>query len=179
MVDGQWYWNPDNQRDFIWAVRLRYGAALLYGESPLKVIPLSQRFYSGGSGSVRGWQARDLGIVTDKTQGGNALIEGNIEGRWNPLSEAGSVGFVDLSKFSFVFFYDFGNIWSAPQKTRLTEIAMAFGFGLRYNTIAGPIRIDFGMKMYDPSNGSWVTEKRFFPETFSSGIIHLGIGHTF
>jgi hypothetical protein len=56
---------------------------------------------------------------------------------------------------------------------------MAFGFGIRYNTIAGPIRIDFGMKMYDPSDGSWVTDKRFFPETFSQGVIQIGVGHTF
>ena len=69
-----------------------------------------------------------------------------------------------------------------PEKMRLTEIAMAFGFGLRYNTIAGPIRIDFGMKLYDPDAPAgiqWVTQKRFFPETFSQGIIHLGVGHTF
>ena len=59
---------------------------------------------------------------------------------------------------------------------------MAFGFGIRYNTIAGPIRIDFGMKMYNPeatTEPQWVTDKRFFPETFSQGIIHLGVGHTF
>ena len=64
----------------------------------------------------------------------------------------------------------------------MSEIAMAFGVGLRYNTIAGPIRIDFGMKLYDPdapASRRWVTQKRFFPETVSQGIIHFGIGHTF
>ena len=183
LLTGQWYWNPDNKQDFIWAVRLRTGAAILYdGDSPLKEIPLTQRFYSGGSGSVRGWQARALGapsmIPTQREQGSNALVEGNIEARLNPWS-SGSLGFIDLQKISFVLFYDFGNIWSAPQKMRLNEIAMAFGFGLRYNTIAGPIRIDFGMKMYDPDDDRWVSGKRFFPETFSQGIIHLGVGHTF
>jgi len=129
---------------------------------------------------VRGWRARTLGIVSDPSQGGDALIEGNIEARWNPLKDEGSVGFLDLAKISFVFFYDFGNIWSTPQKIRTTEIAMAFGCGIRYNTVAGPIRIDFGMKMYDPSDGgSWVTDKRFIQETFSQGVIHLGVGHTF
>jgi outer membrane protein assembly factor BamA len=181
VLDGQWYWDPDNKRDIIWATRLRYGAALLFRDSPLKDIPLTQRFYSGGSGSVRGWQARALGIVTETPeQGGDALVEGNVEARWNPLKDAGTLGFLDLEKFSFVFFYDFGNVWSTPRKMRLTEIAMAFGLGLRYNTIAGPIRIDFGMKMYDPSNGGvWVTDKRFFSETVSAGVIHLGVGHTF
>jgi outer membrane protein assembly factor BamA len=183
LLTGQWYLNPDNKQDFIWAVRLRTGAALLYDvDSPLKDIPLTQRFYSGGNGSVRGWRARDLGIVPIKDEGGDALIEGNIEARLNPLKDAGSLGFLDLEKISFVLFYDFGNIWTAPKKMRLTEIAMAFGVGLRYNTIAGPIRIDFGMKMFDPDvpvTRQWVTQKKFFPETVSQGVIQIGVGHIF
>ena len=120
MLDGQWYWDPNNKRDFIWAARLRYGAALLYDDSPLKEIPLTQRFYSGGSGSVRGWQARAIGAVavTLRNLGGNALFEGNIEARLNPLKDAGSLGFLDLEKISFVLFYDFGNIWLTPQEIR-------------------------------------------------------------
>ena len=180
-LNGQWYWNPDNKRELIWALRLRTGAALLFRESPLKDIPLTQRFYSGGSGSVRGWRARGLGAMADslRNQGGDALFEGNLEARWNLLNNAGTLGFVDLQKISLVFFYDFGNIWPTPQKMRLNEIAMAFGLGIRYNTIAGPIRIDFGMKMYDPDDGSWVNEKRFFPETVNQGILQIGFGHTF
>ncbi len=101
---------------------------------------------------MRGWKARYLGAMSDslRNQGGNAMFEGTIEARWNLLKDAGSLGFLDLEKFSLVFFYDCGNVWAKPQKIRVSEIAMAFGFGLRYNTIAGPIRIDFGMKLYDP-----------------------------
>jgi outer membrane protein assembly complex protein YaeT len=182
--NGQWYWDPTTKRDLIWATRWRTGTAFLYGDSPLKDIPLTQRFYSGGSGSVRGWRARYLGAMPDtlRNLGGNALFEGTIEARWNLLKGAGSLGFIDFEKFSFVFFYDCGNIWSEPKKMRLNDIAMAFGLGLRYNTIAGPIRIDFGMKLYDPyapSTRRWVTQKRFFPETFKEGVLHLGVGHTF
>jgi outer membrane protein assembly factor BamA len=183
-LDGQWYLDPSNIRNLIWAMRSRAGVALPYGDSPLKDIPLTQRFYSGGSGSVRGWRARSLGTMPDtlRNLGGNAMLEGTIEARWNLLNGAGSLWFLDLEKISLVFFYDFGNLWTAPQKMRLSEIAMAFGFGLRYNTIAGPIRIDFGMKLYDPdapATRRWVTQKRFFPETFTGGEFHLGVGHTF
>jgi outer membrane protein assembly complex protein YaeT len=182
-LDGQWYWDPNNSRDLIWATRFRTGGALLYGNSPLKDIPLTQRYYSGGSGSVRGWRARDLGAVPPdlRNQGGDAMLEGTIEARLNPFKR-GSLGFLDLEKLSFVLFYDCGNIWTTPQRMRLSEIAMAFGFGVRYNTIAGPIRIDFGMKLYDPdapASSQWVTQKRFFPDTFRQGVIHLGVGHTF
>jgi outer membrane protein assembly complex protein YaeT len=183
-LDGQWYLDLNNKRDLIWAVRTRAGAALLYGDSPLPDIPLTQRFYSGGSGSVRGWRTRSLGMMPDtlRNLGGNAMLEGTIEARWNLLNGAGTFLFIDLEKISLVFFYDIGNLWTAPQKMRLSEIAMAFGFGLRYNTIAGPIRIDFGMKLYDPDvpvTRRWVTQKGFFPETLKNGVLHLGVGHTF
>jgi outer membrane protein insertion porin family len=183
-LNGQWYLDPSKKRNLIWAFRARSGAALLYGNSPLKELPLTQRFYSGGSGSVRGWRARSLGAMPDaiRNEGGNAMLEGTIEARWNLLNGAGTLWFLDLEKISFVFFYDFGNIWTEPKKMRFTEIAMAFGLGLRYNTIAGPIRIDFGMKLYDPDappERRWVTQKKFFPETFTNGILQLGVGHTF
>ncbi len=183
-LDGQWYLDPSKKRDLIWAMRAQAGAALLYGDSPLKDIPLSQRFYSGGSGDVRGWRARTLGVMPDSLRnlGGDAMLEGTIEARWSPLNEAGTFWFLDFKKISFVFFYDFGNLWTQPQKMGLSEIAMAFGLGLRYNTIAGPIRIDFGMKLYDPdvpATRRWVTQKGFFPETCKNGILQLGIGHTF
>jgi|WetSurMetagenome_2_1015567.scaffolds.fasta_scaffold05561_3 outer membrane protein insertion porin family len=184
ILNGQWYVDPAQKRNLIWAIRSRAGAALLYGDSPLKDIPFSQRFYSGGSGSVRGWRAMALGAMADslRNQGGNAMLEGTIEARWNLLNGAGTLWFLDLEKISVVFFYDFGNIWTAPQKIRLSETAMAFGLGLRYNTIAGPFRLDFGMKLYDPDappTRRWVTQKGFFPETVKNGIFQLGIGHTF
>jgi outer membrane translocation and assembly module TamA len=118
---------------------------------------------------------------TLRNQGGDAMFEGTIEARLNPFKR-GSLGFLDLEKLSFVLFYDCGNIWSKPGQMRLSEIAMAFGVGIRYNTIAGPIRIDFGMKLYDPdplASRHWITQKRFFPETLKQGVIHLGVGHTF
>ena len=183
-LNGQWYFDPSKKQDLIWAMRSQVGAALLYGDSPLKDIPLTQRFYSGGSGSVRGWRARSLGAmpIALRNLGGNALLEGTIEARWNLLKGAGSFWFVDLEKFSFVFFYDFGNLWPEPKKVCLSEIAMAFGLGMRYNTIAGPIRIDFGMKLYDPDvpiTQRWVTQKEFFSETVKNGILQIGFGHTF
>jgi outer membrane protein insertion porin family len=183
-LNGQWYWDPTNKRDLIWATRWRTGGALIYGNSPLEDIPLTQRFYSGGSGSVRGWRARDLGAMPKnlRNTGGNAMVEGTIEARWNLLKNAGSLWFIDFTKFSVVSFFDCGNIWPTPKKMRVSEIAMAFGFGLRYNTVAGPIRIDFGMKLYDPDaplNRRWVTQKRFFPETAKEAVWHFGVGHTF
>ena len=53
-LNGQWYFDPSKKQDIVWAMRAQAGGALIYGDPPLKDIPLTQRFYAGGSGSVRG-----------------------------------------------------------------------------------------------------------------------------
>ncbi len=180
-VLGYWYWDPTKKNKFIWALKGKIGTAFLYGHAASD-LPLTQRFFAGGSGSMRGWRARSLGVVERQDLGGKALIESSLEGRWNPLQDAGSFWFIELSKFSFVAFTDVGNMWSRPADIRLNDLAVDFGFGIRYNTIAGPIRIDFGMRIFDPDEKQgrqWIYQKRFFKETISTGVIHLGVGHTF
>ena len=178
---GQWYWDPSGEHNVIWALRLRGGFAQLYGNSPAKV-PITRRFYGGGSGRVRGGKGRDLGAVRDPSQGGTALFEGNLEARWNPLRNAGKIGFVEFNRMSFVFFYDIGNVWPEVKQMRLSEVAMAAGLGLRYDTVAGPVRIDLGFRIYDPATVAgrrWITQKKFIVETVSNFVPHIGIGHAF
>jgi len=178
---GFWYWDPSDSRRLIWSLRLSAGFAELYGHSPAPV-PINRRFFGGGSGSVRGWKARDLGAFALPDEGGNALLEASLEARWNLLKEAGRFWFLDFSKFSLVMFYDVGNVWTRARNFRLRELAMASGLGLRYATVAGPIRIDFGFRLYDPAGPEglqWITRKKFYRETLSDFVLHFGIGHAF
>ena len=178
---GQWYWDPSSQQTAIWAFRLYGGVAELYGNSPAPV-PVTQRFYGGGSGSVRGWRARELAASKLPDEGGNALFEGSIESRWNLLKNAGRLGFIEFNKFSLVFFYDVGNVWPELRQVRASEIAMATGLGLRYATIAGPVRVDLGFRVYDPSDipeRRWITQKKFYKDTLGNFVLHFGIGHAF
>jgi len=42
------------------------------------------------------------------------------------------------------------------------------GMGVRYATIAGPVRVDFGFRVYDPADVAghqWITQKQFYKET--------------
>jgi len=175
---GQWYWDPAGDRAFIWATRLRGGFAHVYrGETP---VPITRRFFAGGSESVRGWKSRELGAVPYVTQGGNALFEANIEGRWHLFRRANRFLFIDPSNISLVGFFDMGNVWTTVQRFRLSELAMAAGIGFRWDTIAGPIRIDFGLRVHDPfdeTGRKWITDRRFFHDTY--GLVHFGIGHAF
>jgi len=189
---GQWYWDAGTSKAFVWAARVRGGFAILFGKKKLTVsaagdstyeyipVPITRRFYAGGSESVRGWKSRELGAVPIPNEGGNALFEANLEGRWHLFQKAGKFLFIDPRNISIVGFYDVGDVWTEAKKMRMSEIAMAAGLGFRWDTIAGPIRIDWGFRVYDPfdqSGRKWFTQRRFFHDTY--GIIHFGIGHTF
>jgi len=176
---GQWYWDADHDRELVWAARLNGGMAQLYGGSPAPV-PLTRRFYGGGGGSVRGWKSRELGAVRFPNEGGSALLEANVEARWHLFKDAGKFWFIDLKNISLVGFYDVGNVWSEIKRVRMSELAMAAGVGFRWDTIAGPIRIDIAFRTYDPREQEgrrWITQRRLFHETYS--LIQFGIGHAF
>jgi len=180
-VLGQWYWDPSQNRELVLASKLHAGAAQLYGHSSAEV-PLTRRFYAGGSGSVRGWRARELGEVAEPDTGGSALVEGTLEARWNPLRDASNFWFFETRKLSFVLFYDVGNLWPEAKKVGISEFAMATGIGLRYETVAGPLRVDFGWKVFDPlalPGRQWITQKRFLSETLPDFVFHLGVGQAF
>ncbi len=149
-------------------------------------VPYNQRFTSGGSNSIRGWQSRELvpkfnigsidmnsispvdleAIFLDQAApGGLFLFEGSIETR-NRL----------LGKIGGALFLDYGNTWQNIEEFRFDEIAISAGFGLRYYTDFIPFRIDFGIKIYDPNSTTPLMKRSFFSELFQ---LHFAIGEAF
>jgi outer membrane protein insertion porin family len=176
---GRWYFPIDTRHNHVVGLKLKAGYATLYAKGNDTPVPLHRRFFGGGSGSVRGWKSRQLGPVDDRNRpiGGMATIEGNIESRINILRNLGEVP-IDFRKLWAVFFLDFGNVWERGSDVRAEEIALAIGFGIRYNTLIGPIRIDFGFKLYDPdqpADRQWLINRPFFKDM----AFHFGIGHAF
>lgn len=176
---GRWYFPMDIRRNHILGLKLKAGYATLYAKDNDTPIPFHRRFFAGGSGSVRGWKSRQLGPVDDRERpvGGMAIIEGNIESRINIVRNLGEFP-IDFNNLWGVLFLDFGNVWENGSDIRPQEIALATGFGLRYNTLIGPIRIDFGFKLYDPKrpeHRQWLFDRPFFKDI----ALHFGIGHAF
>jgi len=178
-LTGRWYFPMDTRHNHVIGLKLKGGYATLYAKGNDTPVPLHRRFFGGGSGSVRGWKSRQLGPVDDRSRpiGGMATIEGNIESRINILRNLGEVP-IDFGKLWAVLFLDFGNVWEHGSDVRFEEIALATGFGIRYNTLIGPIRVDFGFKLYDPdqqANRQWLFNRPFFKDM----AFHFGIGHAF
>lgn len=141
--------------------------------------PIDLKFTAGGGINNRGWRANTLGFVSDQEEGGNFSIDGMFEHRLRPFINSSNTIIKDLG---FVYFLDYGNVWENVSDFKLDQIAMSTGFGIRYYTIIGAIRLDLGLKLYDPNPGhvgvtNWI---------FQSGAnlndkytIQFGIGNTF
>ncbi len=139
-------------------------------------LPASQRFYAGGSTTVRGFQLDRLGvpeILTDEglSTGGNGLVVLNAELRtrlWRDNSS--KVPFVD--DIGVVGFLDAGNVFKNASDVALRDLRSAAGFGVRLGSALGPIRLDFGYKIRPRLIGSTGQRERGWE-------YHLSIGEAF
>lgn len=107
-------------------------------------LPASQRFYAGGATTVRGFQLDRLGVEAILTpdglsRGGNGILVLNVEIRRLVAQLFGR----DLGVVAFV---DGGNVWARARDVNLAQLRVAPGFGVRYDSPLGPLRLDFGFK---------------------------------
>ncbi len=116
-------------------------------------IPLAERLYSGGSTSLRSFpdfQAGPRDLQTGFVLGGNASLVNNLELRF-PLYGDNVRG---------VLFEDAGNVYSTLHNVSwrfrqqnlqdFDYMVQSAGFGIRYQTPIGPIRMDFSFSPNAP-----------------------------
>ncbi|MCB0329200.1 MAG: outer membrane protein assembly factor BamA [Bdellovibrionales bacterium] len=118
---------------FGWRTRFNYGDT--YDGD---LFPLFRRFFPGGINSVRGFEARKLGPkdANGNEFGGSKQLINNLELIFPLLTSAGLNG---------VVFYDIGEAFDDDQQIKFSELRQAYGFGLRWNSPLGPIRVEFGI----------------------------------
>jgi translocation and assembly module TamA len=119
------------------AVRAFAGIAEGAGELSL---PPDQRFYGGGSGSIRGYQYQSVGPkfplgtpAAGLPIGGTAMTDGSVELRQRFGTNFGAVAFVDAGQVS------------ASLKALPDQFSVGAGVGARYYTPIGPIRFDIAV----------------------------------
>jgi len=127
--------------DVVFASNVRLGVARPYGRST--TIPISERFFAGGSTTLRGFGFEQAGPrAPDPNRpgqtrpiGGNALALVNAELRF-PLLRA--------LRLAGAIFYDGGNVFARISDMSLGDFTHTLGIGLRIKTPLGPLRLDFG-----------------------------------
>ena len=159
-----------------WAFRFMGGWGNNYSKDKRLggALPFFKQFTAGGPYSMRAWGLRQLGLgssnfydtsSTSKNfdRFGDIQLEANIEYRFN-LFQWGSY------KLGSALFADMGNIWNARDTdadpkagfklNRLYEdLAIGVGTGLRFDFNYFIVRIDYALKMKDPTratNNGWL-----------------------
>ena len=108
--------------------------------SDFSQLPLSKRFYTGGDATVRGYEFDVIAPEEDgELIGGKYLLEASVEYEV-PFRPA----------FSWAAFMDVGDTFNNEPNLR-----NSFGFGLRWRSPIGPIRVDVARGLDEPSNGRW------------------------
>lgn len=137
------------------ALRWKLGWAEPMGD--LDRMPLFLRYYTGGTGMVRGYDRYELGPEDQEGQpiGGIRLWEGSFELRFPIWGELGGVVFEDS-----------GWVWPEGENYDPDDVEHGAGFGFRYMTPIGPVSLDLAVPLGHAVDSSDI---RF----------HFNIGHTF
>jgi outer membrane protein insertion porin family len=176
-LQGFWFRRLPGRRRVVFASRLAVGVSDGFPKiaqstdaegRPITItvedLPASERFFAGGDTTIRGFALDTVGApntisASGFPRGGNALLLMNGELRlpvWRDLGAA--------------LFLDGGNVFDRTSQMDLGELRGSAGFGLRYKSPIGPIRVDVGFKLDRRETGGRLEPPRAF---------HFSIGQAF
>jgi outer membrane protein assembly factor BamA len=155
-----YYKSLTSDSSLVWANSLRLGMEHAFGGAH---IPISELFYTGGGSTLRGYSLNGAGPQREVTVcppedpscgvkitvpvGGEQLLILNSELRFPLGIPAPFVG----GSLGGAAFYDLGNVYTnVTVKNVFTDLSHTVGFGLRYKTPVGPVRIDIGHLVNPP-----------------------------
>jgi len=175
--------NRNTRQGFVFARSTSVGVENPFGNTVLldpsqtatasqTLVPLPERFFSGGGNSHRGFglnQAGPRDPFTGFPVGGSAVFLNNLEMRFPNVT----VPYL-LDNIGFSVFHDMGNVFARPDemfpslgrfhqpnqefcfqevthlKCNYNYASHAIGVGVRYQTPIGPLRFDFGYNLNPP-----------------------------
>ncbi len=168
------------------------GLAVPYANS--QAVPFEKRYFAGGSNSVRGWTARSLGpggyrgkgsMIDFNNQSGDIRLNLSVEYRAKVWSIIELAAFVDAGNIWTIFDYETQPNGQFHWNEFYKQIALAYGVGVRLDFSIFVFRVDFGVKLYDPSRlyDQWAgTQWRTVPNGLNwkeDMSFHFAIGYPF
>jgi translocation and assembly module TamA len=154
-LDGRAFKSVGENKGLTFALRGQLGSVT---GPDLDQAPADYLFYSGGGGTVRGQEFQSLSVD---------LGGGQVVGGRSFLGISGEVRVKTTDSLSLVAFYDAGYIGREEFPDGDSgDWHSGAGFGIRYDTGIGPIRLDLGVPVTGPG------EQNGFE-------IYIGIGQAF
>lgn len=136
----KFFWNYQRHypllRDGVFSISVKNGIG--FGD-----MSITERFFAGGSHSFRGTRNDRLGPInldSNNPEGGNILLLLNLEATVPSL-------LLPVENLYYTFFADVGNVFGKSSDLNLKKMERALGFGLKYRTPMGPIRLDFAFNL--------------------------------
>lgn len=138
-----------------WTWLTGFQAAKKWTFSGTDFVPISQRYYLGGRGTVRGYNENSLGPRGEDGSviGGEELLRGNFELQYRIYDDLAVLGF-----------YDIGRVRLPGLESEFDDFQSGAGLGFRYLSPIGPIGLDFGHGLDD------VPGSRTLRVTFEIGV---------
>ncbi len=136
---------------------LSHGVITTLGAGDDRLLPVNKRFYPGGDGSIRGYQEGEAAprAVDGRFLGAKSYLLANVEVEQALTTNWSVVGFGDALGTAV-------QLASYPY----AETLYSAGLGVRYHTLIGPVRIEYGRNL-NPRPGD------------PGGTLHFSIGLPF
>ena len=201
-VFSQFHTFSSLKRNVVFATKIKFGHIVNWGftDDDKSTPPFEKHFFAGGANSVRAWPSRGLKDASSSIEdslasritelsaiiGSASLVEGSVEVRFTFSKPKGFAEFWadKIARSGLVLFFDWGNSFNrlTPTTYNLANIGRilnpanwgyGYGIGFRFDTPAGPFRLDMAFPLYDPNSASYRSPQ------FSTAQYHIGLGHAF
>ncbi len=170
-IETDWRWYKKLNNTSALAGRVNIGYSSPYGDD--EAVPYIRQFLVGGPNSIRAWASRELG-----PGGYSDLLENPIAGQrfYQSGDFKTEVNFEYRTDLFWwiegALFMDIGNVWTLREDLArpgaqfqasqfFNEIAIGWGWGIRFDFTYFNLRFDFGYKLKNPyrldgpGNGYW------------------------
>ena len=155
-LSGRWHYpllkDPNWGGAYVLALggSLGYGVGLAERDNGKKDLPLFERYFLGGINSVRGFAERSLGPrEAANCDGGGTCTDTEVVGGDRAMVLSAELLFPIMEHLGLrgVAFFDMGNSFGESQKFSITDLRRSVGFGARWMSPFGPLRVELGFPL--------------------------------
>lgn len=154
--DSTWFYGLRRWEKVSFSFRTREGIAFPFGDK--EFVPLNERFFAGGSNTLRGYDFRDVGpkAETFRIEDGEVIIDTEPVGGELRLLNTVEAKYKLNDIIRLYLFADSGAVFFRPEDFNFEDFRFSVGVGVGITVpFLGPFRIDYGYPLNpDGSQGN-------------------------